>query len=541
MYSAPPPHVYFFHDIITFNVTPTSHPSMAFSLPGLGSADETIEPSPNQTNAPVVFTTHSLSAKTEYRFEVPHGKIVRLKLLTGTAEIFGTELVISSTPYTFTGCKLALYTWQGCTFEISGEVSSEYVGEETMMDEYFACHSALHALRESAQRTESTGPRVLVLGPENVGKSTLCKILTGYAVRGGWSPVVVNLDSQGEGMLSLPGTMSAGVFKSGLDIESVNGWGESPMSGPSGSVPVKLPLVYHYGLESIASRSGAVYKSLSSKLALAVLGRLQSDPEAHAAGLLIDTPGILSSGKLGSISSDIIAHIVSEFSVNAIICLGSERLYSDIVKQFDGRPSSSSTPGESISVIKLARSGGCIERDAAFMTTLRAAQIKSYFYGAPTGTGGVVLSPRQQTVEFASLTVYRCLGDRSTSLNGHGYGAGGGGFEDDDFAPGGGDESFSFYSGDGEISSKVPLPATQLLECITTPSHAMQSAVLAIMNCEPEAEETEIRSSSVMGYVYVTEVDEVRRRIGLLSPVAGRIPGRALLWGEWPEGVLGLV
>ena len=233
---------------------------------------------------------------------------------------------------------------------------------------------------------------------------------------------------------------------------------------------------------------------------------------------------------------------MSEFSVNAIICLGSERLYSDVVKQFDGRPSSSSTPGESISVIKLARSGGCIERDTAFMTALRAAQIKSYFYGAPAGTGGVVLSPRQQTVEFASLTVYRCLGDRSTSLNGNGYGVGGGGFEDDDFAPGGGDESFSsFYPGDGDVSSKVPLPATQLLERITTPSHAMQSAVLAIMNCEPEAEETEIRSSSVMGYVYVTEVDEVRKRIGLLSPVAGRIPGRAMLWGEWPEAVLGLV
>ena len=514
---------------------------MAFSLPGLGSADDTNDTSPNQSNAPTVFTPHSLSAKTEYRFEVSHTKIARLKLLTGTAEIFGTELIISSTPYTFTGCKLAIYTWQGCTFEISGDVSSEYVGEETTMDEYFACHAALHALREGAHRTESTGPRVLVLGPENVGKSTLCKILTGYAIRSGWSPVVVNLDSQGEGMLSLPGTISAGVFKSSLDIESVNGWGESPMSGPSGSVPVKLPLVYHYGLKSLAERAGAVYKSLSSKLALAVLGRLQSDPEAHSAGILIDTPGILSARKLGSIGPDLIAHIVSEFSVNAVICLGSERLYSDIVKRFDGQPSSSSTPGESISVVKLARSGGCVERDAAFMASLRAAQIKSYFYGAVAGTGGVVLSPRQQSVEFATLKVYRCVGMGSTSLNGNGNGIGiGGAYDDDDFAPGGGDESFSFYPGDAE-STKVPLPATQLLERITSPSHGMQSAVLAIMNCEAEAEEAEIRSSSVMGYVYVTEVDEGRGRVGLLSPVAGRIPGKALVWGTWPEGVLGLV
>lgn len=504
---------------------------MSFSLPGLGSADDTNDFSAVQGNAPAVFTTHSLSARTEYRFEVPHGKIARLKLLTGMAEIFGTELVISSTPYTLTGCKLALYTWQGCTFEISGELSSEYVGEETTVEEYFACHAALDGLRESAQRTESMGPRVLVLGPENVGKSTLCKILTGYAVRSGRSPVVVNLDSQGEGMLSLPGTISAGVFKSGLDIESVNGWGESPMSGPSGSVPVKLPLVYQYGLESVAERDGAVYKSLTSKLALAVMGRLQSDTEAREAGVLIDTPGVLASGKIGTTGYDLIADIVSEFSVNAVICLGSERLYSDIVKRFDGQPSSSSTTGETISVIKLARSGGCIERDAAFMSALRAAQIKSYFYGAPASTGGVTLSPRQQTVDFATLTVYRCIGSHSFSTNGAGFA------DHDDFAPGGGDESF--YPGGDD--AKVPLPATQLLERITFPSPGMQSSVLAIMNCEGEAEEAEIRHSSVMGYVYVTEVDEGKGRVGLLSPVAGRIPGRALVWGMWPEGVLGLV
>ena len=39
-------------------------------------------------------------------------------------------------------------------------------------------------------------PRVLVLGPENSGKTTVCKILTNYCVRAGqdWSPVLVNVD-----------------------------------------------------------------------------------------------------------------------------------------------------------------------------------------------------------------------------------------------------------------------------------------------------------------------------------------------------------
>jgi mRNA cleavage and polyadenylation factor CLP1 P-loop len=39
-------------------------------------------------------------------------------------------------------------------------------------------------------------PRVLVLGPENSGKTTVCKILTNYAIRAGqgWTPMYVNTD-----------------------------------------------------------------------------------------------------------------------------------------------------------------------------------------------------------------------------------------------------------------------------------------------------------------------------------------------------------
>lgn len=39
-------------------------------------------------------------------------------------------------------------------------------------------------------------PRVLVLGPENSGKTTICKILINYAVRAGqgWSPLLINAD-----------------------------------------------------------------------------------------------------------------------------------------------------------------------------------------------------------------------------------------------------------------------------------------------------------------------------------------------------------
>jgi polyribonucleotide 5'-hydroxyl-kinase len=43
----------------------------------------------------------------------------------------------------------------------------------------------------------SEPPRVMVVGPENSGKTTLCKILANYAVNAnqGWVPVLVNVDT----------------------------------------------------------------------------------------------------------------------------------------------------------------------------------------------------------------------------------------------------------------------------------------------------------------------------------------------------------
>lgn len=57
-----------------------------------------------------------------------------LQLTSGTAEIFGSALVIS-TVYKFrTGAKIAVFTWEGCVLNLVGkETSAAYVADETPM------------------------------------------------------------------------------------------------------------------------------------------------------------------------------------------------------------------------------------------------------------------------------------------------------------------------------------------------------------------------------------------------------------------------
>ena len=76
------------------------------------------------------------------------------------------------------------------------------------MNAYANVHLALEKMRVRAlsahrgsplpagtdQDVDPEPPRVLVLGPENSGKTTVCKILANYAVRAGqgWTPMFVN-------------------------------------------------------------------------------------------------------------------------------------------------------------------------------------------------------------------------------------------------------------------------------------------------------------------------------------------------------------
>jgi polyribonucleotide 5'-hydroxyl-kinase len=123
-----------------------------------------------------------------------------------------------------------------CWLHVTGTPSTEYISEETPMAAYANVHTALEQMRvralckskgiplpqspqppshqqqygrggggggvsaaaakANADPKLSEPPRVLVLGPENSGKTSVCKILVNYAVRTGqgWKPVLVNVD-----------------------------------------------------------------------------------------------------------------------------------------------------------------------------------------------------------------------------------------------------------------------------------------------------------------------------------------------------------
>ena len=229
-------------------------------------------------------------------------------MLSGTAEVFGTELAIQQV-YKFQGTKSAIFTWHGCSIEVIGKCQVEYVAEETPLVSHANLHFALERLRDAAVSSGQAGPRVLIVGPDNAGKTSLAKLLTAYATRSGRPVVTVNLNPR-EGLLTIPGTFSAASFTTILDVEA--GWGSSPTNAAT-HVPVKLPLVYFLGAETLEEDT-TISKPTMSRLALSMLGRVQDDVRVRPAGCIIDSPGSISQGQP---NYDLMQHVISEFQGKA--------------------------------------------------------------------------------------------------------------------------------------------------------------------------------------------------------------------------------
>ncbi|KAK0182530.1 hypothetical protein PV327_000662 [Microctonus hyperodae] len=226
------------------------------------------------TEEKVATNEFKLDPDSELRFEVENkNEKVTLELKSGLAEVFGTELV-KGKKYEFSiGAKVAVYTFQGCTLELAGKTDVSYVAKETPMYQYINCHAAMENMREEAEKNDKRGPITMVVGPCDVGKSTLCRILLNYAARMGRRPIFVDLDV-GQGHIAIPGTVGA------ISVE----------------------------------RIADVVEGFTNK-------------KAKASGIVINTCGwVKASGY------KLLTHAAQAFEVDVILVLDQERLYNELVR-----------------------------------------------------------------------------------------------------------------------------------------------------------------------------------------------------------------
>ncbi|KAL7543700.1 hypothetical protein ACHAWF_007446 [Thalassiosira exigua] len=490
-------------------------------------------------------TRHTLVPESELRIEVPVGASIAVSLRSGSAELFGAELP-PERPLRLSGAKVAIFTWHGCVLDVHDEdkVDIIYVSEETESNvAYVNTHAQLEAMRDEATSSSSPpttatpgnppgdapaegggGPRVLIAGPADCGKSSLARVLTAYAVKLGRSPLLVDLDAS-HNMLSVPGTLAA--VPASSDGACADGYAASAVMTASGRGAM-MPLVLWHGSPDLASHPD-LYKAQVRKLGDLTRARLAGDAEAGASGVIVNA-----SGWIEDAGYEYLLHAIESFRINVVLVLGHDRLYSmlgthfkrEAQKELEGA-SEAQSKRTSPKLIKLPRSGGVVSRDAAFRRASRSQCIRQYFYGAAVapakspsdgGAAGTAssagkFSPCLLEVSFSDVLLHR-ISNVSLSAS---------------LLP---------------ISAKQstdPIQSTDVPASEITPK--FQHAVWAV--CHPSAAQKYEQSGSardlylagVAGFVVVEKVDVDKALLSLLSPCAGSLPSKHLLVGDifWME------
>lgn len=316
---------------------------------------------------------------------------VVIELSDGFAEMFGTE-IIRGIPYTFLpGAKNAIFTYHGCTISVSNyfipsaslthSQSSCYVSKETPMMFYLNVHGYLEKMRQAATETrdEATenrlGPVVLLCGPADVGKSTVCKILLNYAVGCGRTPIYVDLDVN-QGNIGVPGTIGCNVIERPFDLET----GFSDLA----------PLLLHYGDVSLESNVNLM-QLLIGRMAEVVAKRMEKDPLVRHSGVIINTGS--------QVQGDVyrlLLHAARKFKVDIILAIDQEKLYNELARDLPN----------CVRVLFTPKSGGVLIKSPEQRAESRDGRIDEYFYGSSLRGNGQ-LYPHSFDIVFKALRIYQ--------------------------------------------------------------------------------------------------------------------------------------
>ena len=528
---------------------------------------------------------HVLQRREELRFEVTFGGSSSSTLSTasgttsfclqkGSCELYGCELALGKT-YTIAhgGIKAALFTWYGCVIDLgaaednSGGVEFfSYTSDETDANVTFVnTHAQLEALRDDAMGGKDPsgtgqGPRVMIVGPPECGKSTLTKTLVAYACKVGRTPLMVDLDPM-DNSVSVPGSLAvAPMHQSAVSVETYATTG-LPVSGSmsssnsnnnsnnssSNSNAVHPLVVYHGSTDKLHPD---LFRGQVDALGESIERRLESDELARSSGIIVNT-----NGWIRDEGYDCLLHTAKVLKITVLLIVGHDRLYSMLTSHYKKQqklqeqqaseedPTITSMP-PSPKIIKLPRSGGVVSRPSRFVSNCRSRAIKRYFYGDmvavdPTASDDPTdndvsmaiasssdkktyrltnqLTPFAIQLPFADVTVYKLSSMAlSTSLlpvNAQSQST----------------DAIQIVEVDIQNDPEIAKGLQHSLVAVCHP--------LAVALYESTGKGRDLVTAGVAGFCAVDKVITETDQLHLLSPCAGGLPSKTLIVGDitWME------
>eukprot|EP00727_Mastigamoeba_balamuthi_P010889 m51a1_g6422 putative protein clp1 homolog (1172) ;mRNA; f:311912-316619 len=404
---------------------------------------------------------HELRIDTQQSFLVVY-------LVSGAATCFGTPLD-PATGYEFPpSTRSSLFSQEGCTLSLS-DASLGAVTPETSALEHARLYGELWGQSESGQQQAADGPVVLVAGPTDTGKSTLCRALVSTAAAAGRTPIFVDVDV-GQGSITVPGSLAASLVGSPLPV----------VDGIAGLCDLVPPLVLFFGHASPDSpasfgrssiRTLPSYKAAVVALAAIVKSKLDSDPALKRSGAVINT-----CGWVDSTGYDLLVLTADAFGANNVVVLGDQQLHDRFAQK---------VPGAAGALLHwVPRSPAVAVRSAVSRRSSRQARIREYFYGFRNN-----LIPFHTTIPFSDAHFFRLY----------------------------------------NLPQEPTPDALPRVEELPVTADLLTNALAAVVYCQ---DISEIVASTVAGFVVIEQVDVVNQALTVLSPSPLPFPSTVFVVGS---------
>lgn len=257
------------------------------------------------------------------------------------------------------------------------------------------------------------------------------------------------------------------------------------------------------------------------RLSRAIDARTAGDDATCSAGLIINTPA-----GLDTVSGlEILHSCIKSLSVDVVLVLGHDRLYQQLRASLTTKTQEQS---KGITVIKLPKSGGVVNRDAVRRKMLESRKVKEYFYGPrrypsiPSTTssdgGGLIAAPALKPflMELPQdiVKIYKFVDDASRGSGG--------------LVP----VTGSAHEADPCRLELVSIEDKSILHCLAAVMHPLSPAALLEVG-EDESEEAKlVAASNVAGFVVIQSVNHESKTISLLAPCPGKLPSTNVIIGD---------
>jgi polyribonucleotide 5'-hydroxyl-kinase len=304
----------------------------------------------------------------------------------------------------------------------------------------------------------------------------------------GRAPTLVDLDL-GQGEVSIPGSLAA------TPLDKLCLSAEENFTHTSA-------MAFYLGHLS-PSEHVPVYRNYVERLADAVNRRqgLSGGGPAGAAGAAARTSGLVinTMGWVEGAGYELLLDSIRAFAADVVVVMGHDKTFASLDRDLR----QGGAAAASVELIRLARSGGAVERSREVRKGSRSARIKNYFYGPERG-GGLppLLNPELITVGFDDVVVLRVGGAASDA-------------------------------------GLVPIGKASALDPLRTSAAPMAPSTLMnqVLAVTFATSEKQVPHAHVAGFVCVRAVNVAARTLTLLAPCAGKLPGKFLVLGNsmWVE------